>query len=86
MHCVMQADQINCLKPLEIWDFLLDLASRQPAPELKRTIWCVFSLGINACEATVTISPRYTCKIYLLCLDLPALLIFMFGVPPVRGG
>lgn len=24
---VMQADQINCLKPLEIWDFGLALAS-----------------------------------------------------------
>ena len=27
----MQADQIDCLKPLEIWDFGLALASRQPA-------------------------------------------------------
>ena len=35
---------------------------RQPAPVLKRTIWCVFYL------------------------DVPAFLIFMFGVPPVRGG
>ena len=35
-----------------------------------------FSLGINACEATVTISLRYTCKIYLLCLGFPALLSF----------
>ena len=32
MHCVMQADQINCLKLLEILDFGLALASRQPAP------------------------------------------------------
>ena len=38
----MQADQINCLKPLEILDFGLALASRQPAPELKRTKRCVF--------------------------------------------
>ena len=38
----MQADQINCLKLLEIWDFGLALASRQPAPVLKRAIWCVF--------------------------------------------
>ena len=38
----MQADQINCLKLLEIWDFGLALASRQPVPELNRTIWCVF--------------------------------------------
>ena len=38
----MQADQINCLKPLEIWDFGLALASRQRLPVLKRTKWCVF--------------------------------------------
>ena len=38
----MQADQIDCLKLLEIWDFGLALASLQPAPELKCTIWCVF--------------------------------------------
>ena len=38
----MQADQINCLKPLEFLDFGLALASRQPAPELKRTKRCVF--------------------------------------------
>ena len=30
---------------LEIRDFGLALASRQPAPELKRTIWCVFLFG-----------------------------------------
>ncbi len=28
----MQADQINCLNPLEILNFLLDLASRQGLP------------------------------------------------------
>ncbi len=28
----LQADQINCMKVLEIWDFGLALASRQPAP------------------------------------------------------
>ena len=28
----MQADQIDCLKLLEIWDFGLALAPRQPAP------------------------------------------------------
>ena len=28
----MQADQINCLKPLEILDFGLALASRQGPP------------------------------------------------------
>ncbi len=28
----MQADQANCLKPLEIWDFGLALASRQRLP------------------------------------------------------
>ena len=44
----MQADQINSLKPLEILDFLLDLASRQPAPELKRTKRCVFCLVFPA--------------------------------------
>ena len=40
----MQADQINCLKPLEILDFLLDLASRQRLPISKRTKRCVFCL------------------------------------------
>ena len=44
----MQMDQINCLKPLEIWDFGLALVSRQPAPVLKRTIWCVFYLDFPA--------------------------------------
>ncbi len=38
----MQADQINCMKLLEILDFLLDLASRQGLPVLKRTKRCVF--------------------------------------------
>ena len=41
----MQADQINCLKLLEIWDFGLALASRQRLPVSKRTIWCVFLFG-----------------------------------------
>ena len=48
MQSVMQADQINCLKPLEIWDFGPNLASRQPAPELKRTKRCVFYLVFPA--------------------------------------
>ncbi len=38
----MQADQINCLKLLEILDFGLALASRQGLPVLKRTKRCVF--------------------------------------------
>ena len=38
----MQADQINCLKILEIWGFGLALVSRQRPPVSKRTIWCVF--------------------------------------------
>ena len=44
----MQADQINCLKSLEIWDFGLALASRQRLPVLKRTKRCVFSLDFSA--------------------------------------
>ena len=44
----MQADQINCLKPLEIWDFGLALASRQRLPVLKRTKRCVFCLDFPA--------------------------------------
>ena len=82
----MQADQINGSTPLGIWDFGLALASRQGLPVLNRTKRCVFSLGINACEATVTISLRYTCKIYLLCLGFPALLGFVLGGELARGG
>ena len=38
-------EQINWPAPLEILDFGLALASRQPAPELKRTKRCVFLFG-----------------------------------------
>ncbi len=38
----MQADQIDCLKLLEILDFGLALASRQWLPVLKRTKRCVY--------------------------------------------
>ena len=45
---MIQADQINCLKPLEILDFGLALAYRQRLFKKKRTIWCVFCLVFPA--------------------------------------
>lgn len=47
----MQADQINCLKLLETLDFLLDLASRQLAPEFPQGGGCGFLMLLSCSDA-----------------------------------
>ena len=54
---------------LEILDFGLALASRQPAPELKRTIWCVFCLDFPALLIFVSVTPPMRGGPFLLLLS-----------------
>ncbi len=60
----MQADQIDCLKPLEILDFGLALASRQPAPEfnIKNAAMRRFLCNIRLFSATIFHRGGRTCQ------------------------